>query len=425
MNKIYLTILIMCTLTVHLTAQKKYSLDDCKQLAIENNKKIKNSQLEISAAKEAKKEAFTNYFPSVSASGFGFKAKDPLVSLNMGGTPVDFLGDGMTTAVTVTQPIFVGGKIVYGNKLASLGVEVNKLQAKLSENDVLLNTENLYWQLVSLYEKGKTLDVIDAQLDMLLKDVELSYKAGLITNNDVLKVKLKKNEIASNRINLDNSIKLVKMSICQQIGIELVASDTFDITVPDLENIESPAAYYVDHRNALPKRMESKLLDKNVEASRLQTKMKRGDYLPTVAVGATYYRENLLDDWNGNGAVFVSVSIPLSGWWGGSHAIKQQKVKEQIVYNEKLDMEEQLLLQMQKVKNELANAYKQILLAKEAIEQSTENLRLNNDYYKVGTVTLTDVLDAQTLLQQSRDKYVETYSTYEQKRFEYLQVTGR
>lgn len=425
MNKIYLIILIMCTVTIYLSAQTKYSLDDCKQLAIENNKKIKNSQLGINAAKEARKEAFTNYFPSVSASGFGFKAKDPLVALNMGGMPVNFLDDGMTAAVTVTQPIFVGGKIVYGNKLAGLGVEVNQLQAKLSENDVLLNTENLYWQLVSLYEKEKTLDVIDAQLDVLLKDVELSYKIGLITNNDVLKVKLKKNEIASNRINLDNSIKLVKMSICQQIGIELATSDTFEITIPDIEKVESPIAYYVDHKNALPNRMESKLLDKNVEASRLQTKMKRADYLPTVAIGATYYKENFIDDWNGNGAVFVSVSIPVSGWWGGSHAIKQQKVKEQIAYNDKLDMEEQLLLQMQKVKNELDNAYKQILLAKEAIEQSTENLRLNNDYYKVGTVTLTDVLDAQTLLQQSRDKYVETYSAYEKKRFEYIQVTGR
>lgn len=425
MNKIYIILLIMCTATVGLSAQMKYSLDDCKQLAIENNKKIKNSQLGINAAKEAKKNAFTNYFPSVSASGFGFKAKDPLVAMDMGGTPVNFLGDGMAAAVTVSQPIFVGGKIVYGNKLAGLGVQVNQYQAQLSENDVLLNTEGLYWQLVSLEEKERTLDIIDTQLNTLLKDVELLYTAGLITNNDVLKVKLRKNEVASTRNNLDNGIKLAKMSICQQIGIELDASDTFEIIVPDIEKVESPVAYYVNHKDVLSNRIENKLLDKNVEASRLQTKMKRADYLPTVAVGATYYKENFLDNWNGNGAVFVSVSVPLSGWWGGSHAIKQQKIKEQIAYNDKLDMEEQLLLQMQKVKNELDNAYKQILLAKEAIGQSTENLRLNNDYYKAGTVTLTDVLDAQTLLQQSRDKYVETYSNYEQKRFEYLQVTGR
>lgn len=147
--------------------------------------------------------------------------------------------------------------------------------------------------------------------------------------------------------------------------------------------------------------------------------------MPTVAVGATYYRENLLDNWSSNGAVFVSVSVPISGWWGGSHSIKQQKIQEQIAYNDKIDTEEQLLLQMQNIKNELDNAYKQILLAKDAIGQSSENLRLNNEYYKAGTVTLTDVLDAQTLLQQSRDRYVETYSDYKQKQFEYLQVTGR
>ena len=132
-----------------------------------------------------------------------------------------------------------------------------------------------------------------------------------------------------------------------------------------------------------------------------------------------------MDKWNTNGAVFVSVNIPISGWWGGSHAIKQQKIQEKIALNNKIDIEEQLLLQMQNVKNELDNTYKQILLAKDGVEQSTENLRLNNQYYKAGTVTLTDVLDAQTLLQQNRDKYVESYANYQKKRIEYLQVTGR
>ena len=252
MNKKYFMIVVICSVITYLPAQTKYSLDNCKQMAIENNKKIKNSQLEINAAKEAKKGAFTNYFPSVSASGFGFKAKDPLVALNMGEAPIGFLKDGMTAAISVSQPVFVGGKILYGNKLADLGIQVSQYQSKLSENDILLNTENLYWQLVSLFEKEKTLDIIDSQLDVLLKDVELSYKTGLITNNDVLKVKLKKNEIASNRINMDNNIRLVKMSMCQLIGLDLTTAETFEITTPNIEEVESPTVYYTDHKNALP-----------------------------------------------------------------------------------------------------------------------------------------------------------------------------
>lgn len=424
MDKRYIA-MIMCMMVISVSAQVKYSLEDCKQLTVKNNRKIKNSLLGIESSKEIKKNAFTNYFPSVSASGFGFTAKDPLVALNMGGTPISFLNNGMSASITATQPIFAGGKIVNGNKLADLGTQVSQYQAKLSENDMLLNTENFYWQLVSLYEKSKTLDVIDAQVDQLLKDVELSYRMGMITNNDVLKVKLKKNEVASNRINLDNNIKLVKMSLCQLMDLDLTSADSLEILTPDIQDVDSPVKYYVDHKSALPNRAEAKLLDKNVEASKLQTKIKRADYMPTVAVGATYYRENLLDNWSSNGAVFVSVSVPISGWWGGSHSIKQQKIQEQIAYNDKIDTEEQLLLQMQNIKNELDNAYKQILLAKDAIGQSSENLRLNNEYYKSGTVTLTDVLDAQTLLQQSRDRYVETYSDYKQKQFEYLQVTGR
>lgn len=424
MDKRYIA-MIMCMMVISVSAQVKYSLEDCKQLTVKNNRKIKNSLLGIESSKEIKKNAFTNYFPSVSASGFGFTAKDPLVALNMGGTPISFLNNGMSASITATQPIFAGGKIVNGNKLADLGTQVSQYQAKLSENDMLLNTENFYWQLVSLYEKSKTLDVIDAQVDQLLKDVELSYRMGMITNNDVLKVKLKKNEVASNRINLDNNIKLVKMSLCQLMDLDLTSADSLEILTPDIQDVDSPVKYYVDHKSALPNRAEAKLLDKNVEASKLQTKIKRADYMPTVAVGATYYRENLLDNWSSNGAVFVSVSVPISGWWGGYHSIKQQKIQEQIAYNDKIDTEEQLLLQMQNIKNELDNAYKQILLAKDAIGQSSENLRLNNEYYKAGTVTLTDVLDAQTLLQQSRDRYVETYSDYKQKQFEYLQVTGR
>lgn len=425
MIKRYITIVTMCMITVFISAQTKYSLEDCKQLTIENNRKIKNSRLEIESSKETKEDAFTNYFPSVSASAFGFAAKDPLVTMNMGGTPIGFLKNGMSAGITATQPIFAGGKIINSNKLADLGIQVSQYQAKLSENDMLLNTENLYWQLVALYEKRKTLDVIDSQVDQLLKDVELSYQAGMITNNDVLKVKLKKNEVISNRINLDNNIKLVKMSLCQQMAMDLNSADSFDIQVPNIEDVESPIKYYVDHKNVLPNRAEAKLLDKNVEASKLQTKIKRADYLPTVAVGATYSRDNFMDKWNTNGAVFVSVNIPISGWWGGSHAIKQQKIQEKIALNNKIDIEEQLLLQMQNVKNELDNTYKQILLAKDGVEQSKENLRLNNQYYKAGTVTLTDVLEAQTLLQQNRDKYVESYANYQKKRIEYLQVTGR
>lgn len=299
-----------------MSAQTSFSLDNCKTMAIENNRILKNSHLEVLASRESKKEAFTNYFPSVSASGFGFNASDPMISMNIGEAPIGFLKDGMAGAVILTQPVFTGGKILYGNKLARLGVEVSEQQVRLSENEVLLRTENAYWELISLYEKMNTIDILDKQVSTLLKDVEVSYEAGLITNNDVLQVKLRQNELKSNKLNLENGLSLSKMALCQLIGMDIETADNFDIERPAIDNTNPPMTYYVNHREALSDRAENHLLDQNVDAARLQTNMKRADYLPTVAVGATYMQNNMImDKWDGNGAVFVSVSVPISGWW--------------------------------------------------------------------------------------------------------------
>ena len=89
------------------------------------------------------------------------------------------------------------------------------------------------------------------------------------------------------------------------------------------------------------------------------------------------------------------------------------------------DGSELLVIRMQSTWDDLNDAYRQVQIALRSIEQSTENLRLNTDYYEAGTATMSELLDAQTLYQQSRDKYVEARAQYEVKKREYLQATGR
>lgn len=92
---------------------------------------------------------------------------------------------------------------------------------------------------------------------------------------------------------------------------------------------------------------------------------------------------------------FVTVSVPISDWWGGSHAIKKQKLEVKNAENRLADNSELLVIAMQKAWTDLQDSYKQILIATKSIEQSTENLRLNEDYYRAGTTTMSDLLDAQ------------------------------
>ena len=121
----------------------------------------------------------------------------------------------------------------------------------------------------------------------------------------------------------------------------------------------------------------------------------------------------------------LTVSVPISNWWGGSHDMRRQKLQVANSVLDKQDKSELLMVRMRKTWNDMTDAYKQIAIAQESVEASTENLRLNTDYYHAGTSTITDLLDAQTLFQQSRDKYVESYTNYEVRKREYLQATGR
>jgi outer membrane protein len=125
------------------------------------------------------------------------------------------------------------------------------------------------------------------------------------------------------------------------------------------------------------------------------------------------------------GMVFATVSVPISGWWGGSHAIKKQKLNEKMAENTKQNSSELLMIQMQQLWNELEEAYKQVNLAEKSVQSSTENLRLNTDFYKAGTVALNDLLDAETLLQQSRDQNTEARVNYLVNKTKYLQATVR
>lgn len=435
-------------LTTEGYGQTILSLQQSKELASKNNMAIKNSALEIDAAQEVKKNAYTNYFPKVSATAFSMRAMDPLIKFNMPGgnlpvydgnpanlaTATEFayfpglnlqlLDKATVGLINITQPIFVGGKITNGNKLAQIGVEVKEQQHQLSQQETLLKTEQQYWQIVVLQEKEKTIAQYEALLNDVNKQVNDAYKSGLVIKNDVLKVQIKQSELKTNKSKLQSGKQLAIMQFCQTIGI---AYDSALVLQEDLQNIQLPNAYYADLETALPNRMEYRLLEQSVKAARLQTKMKRGDYLPQVAVGAAgYYFSSLSpqNDATTNGLVYGTVSIPISDWWGGSHAIKEQKIKVQIAENNFNDTKGLLKLQMEKSWTDVNESYRQILMMEETVKQTDENLKVIQTSYNSGIVNLSDLLEAQALQTETADKLIEAKTQYHQAVSTYLQVTG-
>ena len=169
---------------------------------------------------------------------------------------------------------------------------------------------------------------------------------------------------------------------------------------------------------------EYQLLQKQVEATELQRKMEIGKNLPTVGVGAGYTYHNLLDNNHTFGMLFATVSVPISDWWGGSHAVKRRKLEQQKAEEQLADNAQLLNIRMQKAWNDVTEAQQQLQLAQRSIEQAEENLRLNRNYYQAGTSRMSDLLEAQLLYQQTRDRHTDAYADLQNKLLEFRQAAG-
>ena len=432
---------VCCCITA--ISQPQYSLQQLKDSALHNNIAIHSAELSIDAAREQRKEAFTKYFPNISGTGLWFNANRGMAKMEMNpsemipaemgamlsqmlpaqalaalANPVSMtmMKNGTIGSLMAVQPVFAGGQIVNGNKLAKVGEDVSRLQLQLSENEVEEKVEQYYWQLVSLQEKTKTLDAVDTLLANIYKDVDVAVRAGVAMRNDLLQVQLRQNDIESQRLKLENGISIVRLLLAQYCGLR---DTTFTLLTPPQQGMEIAA------EGTIAQLPEYQLLEKQVEATGLQKKMAVGQNLPTVAVGAGYNYHNLMDNDRTFGMVFATVSVPITDWWGGSHAIKRKKIEHQKAIEQLEDNAQLLQIRMQNAWNGVEESRRQLLLSQRGIEQAEENLRLNRDYYRAGTSRMADLLEAQLLYQQACDKHTDAFADHQIKLMEYRHAIGQ
>ncbi len=421
-----------------------YTLQQIKDSALQNNIAIRSAQHGIEAAQQQRKEAFTKYFPNVSGTGLWFNANKGMAQTSINPSEVipaelgpalaqafpaealaalanpisiSMMKNGTLGSIMAVQPVFAGGRIVNGNKLAKVGEDVSRLQLQLSANEVEKTAEQYFWQLASLQEKMRTIAAVDTLLADIYKDVDVAVRAGVAMRNDLLQVQLRQNDIASQKLKLQNGITIVRLLLSQYCGLRDTSfAITFQTSLP--ENV----ALSGGNVNGLP---EYQLLQKQVEATRLQHRLAVGENLPNLAVGAGYTYHNLMENNHSFGMVFATVSVPITDWWGGSHAIKRRKIEHQKAQEQLADNSQLLQIRMQNAWNGVEESRQQLLLAQRSIEQAEENLRLNRNYYRAGTSRMSDLLEAQLLYQQSRDKHTDAFADYQNKLLEYRQASGQ
>lgn len=444
MNRI-LTIIVTVMACAAMSAQS-LTLDTCKVLALRNNAAVKNAVLDVKAAQEVKKQVFTKYFPQVSVTGGGYHALEPLLEYGIDdiseptvrswlqnlysqygsvlGVPdaISLCEYGVTVGATVVQPVFMGGQIVNGNRLAKVGVEASELQGQLTTDNLLLQVEEIYWQTVSLIEKRKTLQQAIVFLDTLHRDVTGAAEAGLVTRNDVLKVELKQNEMRSNMLKVNNGITLSTMLLCQIIGMEYSANLTLTDTVAQNSNAEKLSD--ADISTAVNRRTEKQLLDLQAKAENLKKKIAIGESLPHLMVGGNAsYGSLIFDRYDYNALAFATLQVPLTCWWETAHKIRQQNYLIQKAENERTDYMEKMELETRQAWCNIEEANSQVTLAESSVRSAEANLHDTKANFDAGMVAVSELLEAQTLLLQAQNQRTDALIDLKVKTSKYQRIT--
>ncbi len=412
------------------------TLQQCKDLSVRNDPYLRNARLDILAAQQTREEVRMEYFPTVSVTAAAFHSLHPLIDLGV----TDILGKsdnawniknyvdetfpqydlptrykalqyGYGVSLSVMQPVYAGGRIATGNRLALLGVEAARLKAGVQHRNTDTEIEEKYWRIVSLQEKQTTLAVALELLDSLDKDVASAIAAGVATESDRLQVRLKINELRSSKVQLDGGLRLAKMDLFNAIGLEYDDVDRVEL-IDRIDGAGAPEEYYVPEEQVAAAMEESRLLDLQVKAAELQKKLALGEALPEVAVGGMYGYGHYLGDAGGNGALYAMVKIPVSQWGKTLRQTKKYDYEIEKASNERDYLDAQLVLRARQLWVELTTAWEQMKVASESVEVASDAASHMEASYRAGLSTMTELLQSRTSRRQAEDAYIDACIAY-------------
>ncbi len=464
MNRLIYTIVMLC-ISITTYTQEYMTLERARELALSKSEDIKIAVAMAEKANAEKKAARTNYLPSISAEATGMYKPDnietelylptltpdattgeltPNVMVNPAtGTPVmgadgnpvfnmyaylplEVSLKGVYMAdITLEQPIFTGGKIIAGNKMADIGVEITEENIQMKRMNAISEVDNAYWLYISVQSKVKLAQSSVDMLNELLKRVKISNEAGLASQNEVLKVQVEYDKATLNLQKAKSGLELTRMSLCRVTGLDFSTQIVTDSTIVISDNILQQYG-----SEDVTNRPEYKILEKNIALEEQRIKTVRADYLPSAGISAGYnYMGGIeinSEDFHQDGInIMASVKIPLFNWTEGKQKIASAKAERSIKEFEFEKNVGLLRLEIENAKLNLKDAALRIEISERALEQANENLRVSNDNYGVGKELLTDRLIAQTQWEQAFNTVIEAKTAYKLQETEYLRVTAK
>ena len=434
MKNRYIALLLLAIGNLALCAEQTLSVnaDDCCRMAVESSRKLAGYQLAKRQAELDVKIADISRLPNVQGMASGMYM---VPDMEMMGMKVEMRGAYMA-GLQITQPIYAGGKITAGRRLARIGQDVADQQLRMERMDVMAGALKSYWTYVAVLDKVKLSKAYRAMIDTIYQQTAVAVEVGMATENDLLRISAKRSEIEYQVSKAENGSELCRLALCNVIGADYSSKIVPEDTVP---KCQEETAYGFD----ISARPELALLRNKVEASRQQVKMALGDFLPTVGLSLGY-------NWYGNikmkgyadvgggvmmpftnkmkdnfGMAMLAVQIPIFHWGEGAKKVRKAKIEVERSLLELEDNSQLLELQARQAAMNLDDGWNLIKKARTSMAQASENLRVMTERYEEGMSNLTDLMDAQNQWHQANSDMIEASTQYQIYRVEWLRAIGK
>lgn len=448
-----------------LAAQRVFTLDSCRSMALAGNKQLLAGEKEIEAASYEHKAARANYLFKVNAvatyfrnsreqhllssstrsrlDNLGTSMSEPLGQLaqtagqlhpeiagqleEMGGNLVNGMNDigrGINDAfrtdtrnvfagaLMLTQPIYMGGKIRAYDQITGYACELAEQKHRAGEQEVILNTDEAYWQIVSLASKKRLAESYVQLLQRMDSDVTKMIKTGVATRANALTVSVKLNEAEMALTKVDNGLSLARMLLCQLCGLPLDTQFTLEDENKELSSTAGGNSAF-DMSTALSRRPDLRSLELAADIYDKKIKLARSENLPQLALVGNYLLTNpsvfngFEKKFKGMFNIGVTLSAPLFRWGEGRNKVRAAKAQAAAARYQLDEAREKVELQVNQASFRVTEANKAFARAVKNCERAEENLRTASVGFKAGVIPTSDMLEAQTAWVSAQSEMVD------------------
>lgn len=470
-----LTVFFVC---LTLSGQNTLTLQEFRNLAIENNKQLQIGKENIRKSQLEKKVALTQYLPDISFTGtyfhnqknfsllnedkflpigtkmsdgsFGFtpdQINNQWTSINGSQVPLDANGQPFNPSenpekilwkqyttipksefemdvknvwagnLSIIQPIFMGGKITAYNQIAEYAEQLAQSMQNSGLQDVIVKTDETYWQVISLNNKKKMADAYVELLKKMDNDIREMITEGFATKADGLSVKVKLNEGEMLQTKVENGLRLSKMLLCQLCGLPIEEDIKLADELTDNFSVNS-TSILPDLNNAFMNRPELKSLTLATKIYEKKERIVRSEMLPKIALSGNYIVTNpnmfngFRDEFAGMWNIGVIVNVPIFHWGERFHKLNAAKSETRIKKLEFEEAKEKIELQVNQSTFKMNEAQKKLIAAAKNMESAEENLRYATLGFEEGVIPVSNVMEAHTAWLQAKSEFIDSQIEY-------------